>query len=252
MPMLAGLVPRPASLPGPARLPDSQVKADAIKKRKQRDRAKLRKLAAAGIAPPAWLIYPEPGKPGRPRLSDEDLKLPEHAEARKKRTPPASAPEPTALLALLELAGAAQTAQAAEASSARQAAHADRMRRLEHQLGVRNPAADGPRALTQLCAAARVEGDEECGVCYGSMCEGCPARTMRCCGKAISAVCLQRWLACNNAMVPYGYGEEAYYMPVDGESQMGRADGRAISVRVNTHFCPFCRHPVESVGRGLV
>ena len=128
---------------------------------------------------------------------------------------------------------------------------------LQVQLGVRNPAANGPAAL-MLRAAARVEGDEDCLLCCSS---DVLVQSMRCCGNACCAPCLGKWLRRNGEMEPVGYGADDYYLGIDEECAMPapatyseacrRARGRVVRVR-NTHHCPWCKKPVESVRRGIV
>ena len=131
-----------------------------------------------------------------------------------------------------------------------------RQRRLEQQLAERNPAANGPAAI-MLRAAARVEGDDDCLLCCDN---DALVQSMRCCGNACCAPCLGNWLRRNGEMYPIGYGDADFYVGVDEACQMRASDtyagshgrGREIRVRMNTHRCPWCDRPVESVRRGIV
>ena len=170
---------------------------------------------------------------------------------------------PQLLLPLLT-AAATIDEEAARQQEAEDEARADAERRqtaldkLERQLGERNPAANGPAVLI-LRAAARVEGDEDCGICCSS---DVLVQSMRCCGNACCAPCLGQWLRRHGKMEPVGYGENDRSLGVDEACEMRasatyseacrRARGRVIKVRMNTHRCPWCAQPIQSVRRGLV
>ena len=56
-----------------------------LRNRRTKQRKRLRALQEAGIEPPTELLNIVAGINGRPRLSDEDIKLPKHASARRTR-----------------------------------------------------------------------------------------------------------------------------------------------------------------------
>ena len=56
-----------------------------MRNRRSKQRKRLRDLQEAGIEPPTELLNIVAGINGRPRLSDEDIKLPKHASARRTR-----------------------------------------------------------------------------------------------------------------------------------------------------------------------
>lgn len=243
------------------RKPEAQVKATSLRKRRMRDRKRLAKLAAAGFEPPPELQSVPHGKTGRPRLSDDEIILQCHAhalrwrifEAKKlTRAQHAEAAEPLALLAAV--------ADADEAVAEAQAAAA--LQKLARSLDSRNSAdglvADGPRAVRLTAAVTR---SVEC--CIGGSDELCAeAYPMRCCGQGMCAACLRSWLRRNGERQDMGYGSGASSVPVDGNAPKGASidrdrthglrDGRRYTKRIQTHHCPLCRHPVESVRRGLV
>lgn len=161
------------------------------------------------------------------------------------------------LMLLLAEAARAQERQAeAEAEVSEAAARLVRLQKLQKQLGERNPAANGPAAL-MLRAAARVAGDQECSLC----CDASVApRSMRCCGNACCEACLEEWLRRNGQDCDAGYGDGDYDLGVNEACAMrtaatyaeARGRGRPIKKTMNTHRCPWCAWPVQSVRRGLL
>ena len=201
---------------------------------------------------------------GRPRLSDEEIELDGHASARRMRKRRAAEAAARAL-ADAEAAGAlAQLAcvPEAEAEANRLAVEqAKKLRKLERQLDSRNSSngvvADGLRAV-RLTAARAVRSVECCINGSGELCAD--AYPMRCCGQGMCVTCLTSWLKRNGERQEtqdMGYGSGASSLPVDGNAPVGavvvhRRDGRRYTKKINTHHCPLCRAPVESVRRGLV
>ena len=200
----------------------------------------------------------EPAKRGRPLLPYEELS----AEGRRTRDYRAGLVDKHLPLQLLPMLAAADVLVAQDAvqqdAECLRDEVARRVHALERQLGMRNPSANGPAAL-MLRAAVRVEGDADCLLCCSS---DVLVQSMRCCGNACCAPCLGKWLRRNGEMVPVGYGAGDYYLGVDEECGMPApatyseacrsARGRVIRVRMNTHRCPWCNAPVDSVRRGIV
>ena len=231
-------------------MPFNMLKPGSKRKRRYRDPNKPARAAVS------TLIVSTPSKAatkrGRPPVPYDALSK----EGRRKRDYRAGLAEshvPQLLLPLLEAAAelaAADAERQQEERSQREAAR--RMHALERQLGVRNPDANGPAALI-LRAAARVDGEDECGIA-SALCDSTP-RSMRCCGHACCAACLCEWLRRNGQETDVGYGDADYYAAVDGESEMracrGQYRGRVIRVPMDTHRCPWCHARVESVRRAL-
>ena len=231
---------------GPKRRPAEELTASGRKGRRYRDRlrarTRLKECQDAGIPAPQEVVTMLQYKRGRPSLSPEELARPEHTAARKKRLHAASDLERGALLALLQMATEAVHTREADQAEAEQTAarRARALLRLEHTLGICNPAADGPHTLVQpLHAAPPADADAECPICRDT-CNGC-SRTMRCCGALICKPCLSHWFQQHGKRQPVGYGEGP-----DGRS------GRAVSEPLQTHQCPFCRAPCMSARRCLL
>jgi hypothetical protein len=246
------------------RKPMAEVTGTALRMRRMRDRRQQAKLTAAGIEVPPELLNIPLGINGRPPLSDDEINLPEHAAALEWRIyhaakqvlaqqTEAQQTEPLAVLAAVA---------EAEPQTATEARAAEALRKLARSLDARNSAdglvADGPRAM-RLTATA-VMPSVEC--CIGGSDELCArAYPLRCCCVGICRACLRSWLRRNGERQEVEYGDRAFYAPVDGESpievrtsyaQGPRHEGRRYTKVISTHHCPYCRHPVESVRRGLV
>ena len=237
-----------------SRKPVAEVKGSALRMRRLRDREQHAKLTAAGIEVPPELLNIPLGINGRPRLGDDEIYLPAHSAALRWRiyqgakqvqAQQTEAAEPLALLAAVA---------EAEPETAAEARAAAALQKLARSLDARNSAdglvADGPRAVRLSAAVIR---STEC--CIGGSDELCAdAYPMRCCGQGMCAACLGSWLRRNGERQDMGYGADAFYVPVDGDSPIviGRLDGRRYTKKINTHHCPLCRQPVESVRRGLV
>ena len=252
------------------RRPVSAVKDATLRKRRSRDRKQKLKLSAAGVEPPAELNV-QPATNGRPKFGDDVICLPEHYEALRKRRYIAAkrlldrlaqAPEAEAASPLACLVAVAD----AERETAAEARATAALVRLARSLDARNSAdgqvCDGPRAVRLTTAAIpREEPSVRIQCCIGGSEEQCAdAYPMRCCGQGMCAACLGAWLRLNGGMQEVEYGDRAFYVPVDGESpieirtsyaQGPRHEGRRYTKKIWTHHCPFCRHPVQSVRRGL-
>ena len=224
-------------------------------------RWRLRKaLGNAAPASAALIVrqprFDKPRKPrGRPRLAQEQLSA-EGLRTRLYRESLQMRQSVLPLDALITVAAAAAEAEA-EAERTRQDNLLKAMRKLDTRNASDGKVADGPRAVR--LTAARAERNLEC--CIGGSDELCAdAYPMRCCGQGMCKACLKAWLRRNGERQDVGYGSEAYYIPVDGERQImarssytqGLGDGRRYTKKIWTHHCPLCRHPVESVRRGLV
>ena len=188
---------------------------------------------------------------GRPRLPYHKLSK----EGRKKRAYRAArkVAGPQQLLPLLQAAAALDCEAAARKDAERAAAQAaaEKQRRLialEKQLGVRNPAANGSRSLTELHAATRVDGGDgqfQCSI--GALCDASDTsgasdpRPMRCCGQPVCARCLRHHLQRHGEQWGLGYGDRA----------SGTRGREVLSDPMDAHRCPMCREECLSVIRGL-
>lgn len=240
---------------GPVRKPTGEVVAKTIRNRRYEDKKRLKRLVAAGIDPPQELLNMTPGITGRPALSDEEILGAEHASTRRWRQWRDDRAAAQRALAEAEAAGAmAQLACEAEAEAEAERLAAERLaklRKLDRLLDARNASdgvvADGSGAI-RLRAFAR---DDECVCAICLPCDEtdesgpCEARRMRCCGAGLCAESLGEWLRRNRQQVEMGYEDG-----VQGVQHVRR--GRKLWVRMNTHTCPVCRHPVQSTRRALV
>ena len=147
---------------------------------------------------------------------------------------PGLAPHNTAFSACVCGKDEKQLRAVEDARKQRAVEDARKQRGIERQLGVRNPTANGAAAI-MLRAAARVEGDVECGI-LSAQCNNA-ARSMRCCGNLVCAACLCEWLTRNGQPTDVGYGDYR---------------GRRIIKPMHTHRCPWCAATAQSVRRALV
>lgn len=186
----------------------------------------------------------EPKKMGRPLMPFTKLSK----KGRLMRCYRARLAEQHVPLALTSLVDAVEEARAVEEATLQlepeEEARAERhgwSARQQQLLVNRNEAADGPKSLTMLRAAARVEGEWECGLLCGEADR--EVRPMRCCGKLVCAPCLSTWLQRHGKQdVPKHYS--------DGPDGMS---GTALYNEdpLDAHRCPFCRRVCLSVTRGL-
>ena len=221
----------------------TEVEPETLRWRKWYDRQKQREGAII-VVPPTAIVVMQASKKKRGPRPWPWKRLGKWGKAKRlyfenKRS--------QATMASLLEAAAAAAAEMARQEAEREAERVEgqRQRRLlalDYNLGVRNPDANGPAAL-MLRAAARVDGDFECPIANGDVCDDMP-RSMRCCGNAICSGCLGEWLRRNNQPTDVGYGDGDYDAPVDGESEMRASQevyrGRRIRIPMNTHRCPFC------------
>ena len=215
--MLA-LLPSPAKgKPGSPRWAPSEVKPATLRKQRQRDRKRLAKLVAAGLEPPRELLNIPYGKSGRPRLSDEEIMLEAHSEARRKRAQLASKVEllpPSEVEAVHALAHMPAHREAAfdceEARAAAMAANAAERKAARWERECRLLQSRGNDGRSSLFSEVphvpaddvpSRECDPVCRICYDDLQLPCPRdeRTPGvwgytvCCAAYCHVACAERW-----------------------------------------------------------
>ena len=203
---------------GRPRAAEGTLRPAGEKSRLYRARIMLEKLSAAGRdIPPELLDLPPRKKRGRPRLSDDDIDLPDHAPARRSRDCRAKAEqlkkEAQAEAALLLLhvhhEGGGSAIAEAEALAAKLQA---RQRREAHKLdslAADGTDFDGPAHTGRIRAFVREDdaGDAErkCVICMCVPDVPAVARPMKCCGHGFCEPCLEEWFGRKGQRADPGY-----------------------------------------------
>lgn len=227
-------------------MPEAEAKPSTLRWRRWQLKKKHPEQFVAALplrAPMA--AAPEARKRGRPCWPFDELSK----EGQRKRVYRAGAAEKGAplLLQLLDATAAVGCEEPACVEVQAETRAEAPPHRLLKQLATRNPAADGPRALT-LRRAACVDGESECVI--GSLCDAMDVsgasdpRVMRCCGHVMCALCLGEWLRRHGQQVDANYEDGVH-------TTEHTAPGRAIRMRMDTHRCPVCKARVQSVRRAL-
>ena len=140
----------------------------------------------------------------------------------------------------------------AEREAEREAEHAktERQRKLTALDRQLDTALDGRSGLLLLSAAAEFE-ERECAL----LCDEQQRHvgSMRCCSARVCAECLGGWLRRHGEEIEVGYTDgisrEDGREPSHTTGWARPNPGRMLTVRLNTHRCPFCREKCESVRR---